>query len=424
MINAAPIFNAGSLRDDHRSALDLLLDGGALRLLARARERSPEFTRWWPITGALIGLGFLCKYTNAMQLLSILLAARVHAEIPPRIRSGPAFTRCSPRFFRLHAAADHLERPARLDHALASERTRRLAESIPRRFSGVFHLLLPALRGLFAVPFRALMAGGIWSLRQARHHLKPRFLLAFALPLWALYLWLSLRQAGEANWTAPAMISLGILATAVWHERAQSSVWIRRGAVCRRLWHPDERACTRHRPPARRRHPARLQRGPEQTPARLALLRRGDRADPRGVRRTNGTASLSHRKYLRRRCGPRVLLATTSGPKVRNIRRFISRNPRPSRINSRSGRATTNSSACRETSIPADSYYTEEQGINPFHGRTALYVTDRAEERAPSMIKSGFERVEMIACIDQTRRGFPLRQWRVFACYNYRSASL
>jgi hypothetical protein len=66
-----------------------------------------------------------------------------------------------------------------------------------------------------------------------------------------------------------------------------------------------------------------------------------------------------------------------------------------------------------------DSLYTEEQGYNPFKGRAALYITDRAEENAPSSIKDGFERWEMIACIDQERRGKPLRQLRVFACFNY-----
>jgi hypothetical protein len=74
--------------------------------------------------------------------------------------------------------------------------------------------------------------------------------------------------------------------------------------------------------------------------------------------------------------------------------------------------------------LPKDSYFNEEQGINPFHGRTALYISDRPEERGPSTIKNGFERVEMIACIDQKRRTLPLRQWRIFACYNYRSLPL
>ena len=74
--------------------------------------------------------------------------------------------------------------------------------------------------------------------------------------------------------------------------------------------------------------------------------------------------------------------------------------------------------------IERDEYYTEDGGVNPFMGRTALYITDRPEEKAPSAIKGGFEQVEMIACIDQTRRGMPLRQLRVFACRRYRSLPL
>ena len=69
---------------------------------------------------------------------------------------------------------------------------------------------------------------------------------------------------------------------------------------------------------------------------------------------------------------------------------------------------------------PGEEYYTEEMGYNPFLGRTALYITDRAEQRPPSSIKRGFERTEMIACIDQTRHGLPLRQLRIFACYRYK----
>jgi hypothetical protein len=71
-----------------------------------------------------------------------------------------------------------------------------------------------------------------------------------------------------------------------------------------------------------------------------------------------------------------------------------------------------------------DAYYTEAMGYSPFIGRTALYITDRAEERPPSMIKRGFEHVEMIACIDFRRRDLPLRQLRIFACRNFRGTSL
>ena len=61
-----------------------------------------------------------------------------------------------------------------------------------------------------------------------------------------------------------------------------------------------------------------------------------------------------------------------------------------------------------------DEYFTSE-GVNFFIGRNALYITDRAEERPPTAIKNGFQRVEMIALFELTRRGLPLRELRVFA---------
>ena len=38
-----------------------------------ALERTPKSIWLWAATGLLIGLGFLCKYTNAFELISILL---------------------------------------------------------------------------------------------------------------------------------------------------------------------------------------------------------------------------------------------------------------------------------------------------------------------------------------------------------------
>jgi hypothetical protein len=74
--------------------------------------------------------------------------------------------------------------------------------------------------------------------------------------------------------------------------------------------------------------------------------------------------------------------------------------------------------------LQLDESFVEEQGPSLFAGRDALYITDRGEERAPSTIKGGFERVEMVACVDLERRNEPLRQWRVFVCYNYHGMSL
>src|SRR3954465_14835512 len=38
-----------------------------------AVEKSPGFSWYWAVTGLLIGLGFLCKYTNAFELISVVL---------------------------------------------------------------------------------------------------------------------------------------------------------------------------------------------------------------------------------------------------------------------------------------------------------------------------------------------------------------
>jgi hypothetical protein len=73
---------------------------------------------------------------------------------------------------------------------------------------------------------------------------------------------------------------------------------------------------------------------------------------------------------------------------------------------------------------PADALYTEEAGTNPFHGRTALFISDSTDDKAPSSIVGGFEKAELIACFDLERRGWRLRQIRIFECTNYHSRSL
>ncbi len=74
--------------------------------------------------------------------------------------------------------------------------------------------------------------------------------------------------------------------------------------------------------------------------------------------------------------------------------------------------------------LPLDESFVEEAAISRFQGRNALYITDRQEERAPSAIKAGFKQVDMISCVNINRRGLPLRQVRIFACYYYETPSL
>jgi hypothetical protein len=273
--------------------------------------------------------------------------------------------------------------------------------------------------------FAGMLAAAWWGLQQARQQWKPRFLLAFALPLFALYFWLSLKQAGEPNWTAPGAISLGVLAVALWHERAERSAAARRfafaalavGLICSLLiLNLDLVRAVGIRWPYTRDPGARM-RGWRTAAAKVEELRAKFEAalgEPVFLIANEHEVASALAFYLKdkRAEGPgHPPIYIPESQVVQDQFSFWHRydefvDPKDA------------------PHIPRDEYYTEEGGVNPFLGRTALYVTDRPEEKAPSSIKGGFEQVEMIACIDQIRRGLPLRQLRVFACRRYRSMPL
>jgi uncharacterized protein YbdZ (MbtH family) len=73
---------------------------------------------------------------------------------------------------------------------------------------------------------------------------------------------------------------------------------------------------------------------------------------------------------------------------------------------------------------PADAQFTEESGINPFHGQSALFLSDVDDDTAPSAIRGGFEKTELLACYEIEWMGRSLRRVRVFKCTNYRSMPL
>src|SRR5438067_5502165 len=72
LLNCIPIFNVGAVVMTI-DPLSIFFWAAAIWTFWLALEKSPKFSFWWPLTGLLIGLGFLSKYTNAMQLLSIVL---------------------------------------------------------------------------------------------------------------------------------------------------------------------------------------------------------------------------------------------------------------------------------------------------------------------------------------------------------------
>lgn len=417
LINVMPIFTAGGLVMTI-DPLSIFFWTAALATCWRALEESPAFSWWWPATGLLIGLGFLSKYTNAMQLVSIALLL----GLTPKYRSefkrpgfysllGVFLLCCTPvliwnaqhEWVTLEhlTARGGLKKPFSLNFA-------ELGKFIALHF-GVYSPLI----------FGGMIAAVVWAFPKARHSFKVRYLLAFTLPLFAMYFWLSLKQAGEANWTAPATVSLGLLTVALWHERAAQSRGLRIFAVAALATSAVLSLVTLNSDMLRAigapwpysRDPSSRMRGWESAAAEIEKFR--DRFEDVHdapvfliANEHEVAASLAFYMKDKRAAGPQhPPIYIPAQPYFEDQFSFW---PRYDQL----------------IDFPAgyqreDTIYTEEQGYNPFKGHTALYITDRAEDKVPSSIKAGFARWEMIACLDQSRRGAPLRQLRIFVCENY-----
>ena len=73
---------------------------------------------------------------------------------------------------------------------------------------------------------------------------------------------------------------------------------------------------------------------------------------------------------------------------------------------------------------PDGEVYTEEGGINPFEGRSAMYIQSSRTDELPHNIRAAFQSTEKVATIEVYRFGASVRTWRVFLCRSYRTLPL
>lgn len=475
LMNCIPIFNVGGLVMTI-DPLSIFFWAAALGAFWMALEKPGEFSWWWPFSGLLIGLGFLAKYTNAMQLLSVVLVLattrkfRREFSLPGFYTLLGAFAVCTVPVIvwnQQHAwiTLEHLRARGGLDTAYAVH-------------PGQFFEFLGAHFGVYSpLIFGALMLALWWARPLAATHFKPRFLVIFSVPLLVMYFVLSVKQAGEANWTAPAFVSLGILAAALWHERARTSAGMARFAVAALATGLVMSAIIANT-----------------DTLRVLGLRYGYARDPsarlRGWR-TSAEAVGEFRKNFERATGQPVFLIANKYqtaaslafylpdktrvegaghplvyiPESQNLENEFSfwprydefadlrqlaqdflRTPDPSGAQAAVRKSLADALAAlpeveqenatgepwrrftaalhaAQPQLPLEDFYSAE-GVSFFTGHTALYVTDRPEERPAGSIGRAFERVEMAGLLRISRRGLPLRELRIFACYNYRSLSL
>jgi len=225
LLSVTPIVQAGSVVMTI-DAIFIFFWSAALWTFWLALERSPRFSLWWPVTGALIGLGFLAKYTQAMQLLSIVLVLGLTRKFHGEFRR--------PGFWSLLAVFSLALIPPILwnaGHAWITLQHLQERGSLEDGFGvnpGEWFEFLGIQFGVYSpLIYGAMLAALYWGCREARVHFKPRFLILFALPILVLYYGLSIKRAGQPNWTGPAFISLGILTVALWLRLAQQRRWAR-----------------------------------------------------------------------------------------------------------------------------------------------------------------------------------------------------
>ena len=474
-----PIFSVGSMVMTI-DPLSMFFWMAALYAFWLALERDSHSVTWWVATGALIGAGFLCKYTNAMQLLSILLLLL----LTPKHRQQ--FAR--PGFwlmllvFALSAIPPILWNRSHdwitLTHLTARGGLHKLGRFHPDQFLKYFVLHLGVYSPLI---FIAMTAAFFWAIRRGRTHFKPRFLITFAAPIYIMYFWLAFGEAGEPNWTAPGSISLGLLTVALFHEASERSVFARRFSmaalaialtmsavildtdVVRKIgirWPYDSDPSSRVRgwesfaakvESARKSfeatsgQPAFLIANRYQTASELAFYLKDKRPAAPG----HPPAYITESQDIQNEFSfwPRYdetvtlevlaqgCLAAPAEPKADpQIRKEVetalyalqekeAHDVQGEELGN-AKRALAHALHLAAPDLPIDESYVEEQGPNLFFGRNALYITDRPEDRPPTTIQGGFEKSEMIACIDLERSGNVLRQLRIFACYNYHGMSL
>jgi Dolichyl-phosphate-mannose-protein mannosyltransferase len=421
-LNVTPIFNIGNFVMTI-DPLSLFFWVAAMFFFWRIVERSPQFSWHWLLAGACIGFGFLCKYTNALELVSAIIVLALIPKLRAEFRR-PGFylmllivIACAiPPFFwnQQHAwiTLAHLKSRGGIESGVGIHPLEFLA------FLGEHFLVYSPL--LFLGVVIAVVA--LWK----RSWQQPRrlFLMWFGLPVFAFYALLSINKAAAPNWDALAFPSFGLLAIAFWRERLSTSrAWQRiAGAalligLIMSLLALDSDILRSFGIPISRRDPSDGMRGWKSATNALETLRdeveaqTGEKffliADSRD--RASEISFYLHDKRSEGVNHPPCYLLESQA-----IENQFSFWPRYDEFVAR-GAGNENA---------ADQSYTEESGVNLFTGGSALFIQEAGHKNPPHNIRAAFASADRIESIEVRRFGKVMRAWDVFLCRNYRTLPL
>ena len=181
----------------------------------------------WFCLGLAVGAGFLAKFTNGVQLICIgffLLWSREHRHLlvsRKTIAMSVAFLLASLPILVWNMQTGWV-------HAMALHSRSGVTNTFHVSFTP-FSRFIGEQFGVVSPFFMAgIIVAAVALLLNRREDLRSRFLLSQFLPIYALFGFFALNNAGQPNWTVPALVT-GIIFTVVyWREIiAHSIIWRR-----------------------------------------------------------------------------------------------------------------------------------------------------------------------------------------------------
>jgi hypothetical protein len=448
-LNATPIFNIGAVLMTI-DAPSIFFWMAAMFTFWLTVENAERFrgSWYWPLTGLLIGLGFLCKYTNAFELISVLLVL----ALVPRLRrefKRPGvylligmFVLCTipPIVWNAQHAwitLAHLRSRGNLERGFGFHPTEVLS------FLGQHFIVYSPLL------FLALAWGVIASWRRISQQFKVLFLMWFGLPVFVFYLLLSFNKSAAPNWDGLAFFGFGLVATYFWWERVQTSVLLRICASVAVLvglimsvvaLDTDLLRAPGYQLP--RSDPSDRMRGWKSATEALEKMREylerqlGDRV--RGWKSATGALE-KMREDLEAQLGEKLFLIADARDRASEISFYLSdkRVEGPGHppvyipesqdmVNQFSFWPRYDQFVELKAGIqrPDGEVYTEENGINLFVGRDALFIRAGEKGRVPRNIQAAFQSTKLVGTIEVSRYGKVIRIWQMFLCRSYRTLPL
>ena len=418
--NVTPIFNIGAFVMT-TDALSIFFWIAAMFTFWLAIEKSPRFSFWWPLTGLMIGLGFLSRFTNAFEIVCLLLVL----AFAPRLRQEfkrpglyvllGIFLICMiPPIVWNEQHAWITFRHLRTRGGLAADVGFRPLEPL-KFFAEHFIFYSPLL-------FGALAWAVIASWRRVNQQFKVLFLFWFGLPVFAFYFLLSLNHVATPNWDAVSFLSFGLLAVHYWNERIDRhavGIFATTAVVLGFLisfFSLDSDMLRSAGIKFFRSDPSNRLRGWKSLVAEVERIRAEEEtklgeklfliADER--HRASEVSFYLKDKRVEGAGHPPCYIIESQ-----DLVNQFSFWPRYDQFVD---------APARPNQSPEETF-TEQKGVNLFVGRSALLIRNYA--KGPSHnVRAAFQSIEPVGTIEVRRFGQHVRYWQIFLCRNYKTLPL